>query len=343
MIPQFRINEAKQVIKIGLLSRQPVLIMGAPGIGKSDIVEQVRAELDYDMILTHPVVCDPTDAKGLPASFTNDFGQQQADFIPYGDLYYAMHATKPTIWFLDDLGQAPPAVQASFMQLLLAREVNGKRISDHVLFIAATNGRKHRAGVSGILEPVKSRFGLIFELIPHIDDLAPHLYATNCYSKIPAYLRFQPDAILEMKDTPDFEATPCPRTWSKLGKVLTALQDTMPDLRQRIVASSIGEARSLSYCAFEQLFGRLPDPEEVIKHPKSFIVPSEPDILYALCSSVATRTTTKNVASIAAIADRLPIQFSAMLQNDARAVCPDIDLTEAFGIWSEKITHAFIQ
>ncbi len=43
------------------------------------------------------------------------------------------------VCLLDDLGQAPPAVQAAAMQLLLARRVNGHAVSDHVTFLAATN------------------------------------------------------------------------------------------------------------------------------------------------------------------------------------------------------------
>ncbi len=75
-----------------------------------------------------------------------------------------MTATKLTACFIDDLGQATPAVQAAAMQLILARTLNGHRVSDHVVFIAATNRRTDRAGVSGILEPVKSRFATLVEL-----------------------------------------------------------------------------------------------------------------------------------------------------------------------------------
>jgi hypothetical protein len=32
----------------------------------SDIVEQVANELDHELLISHPVVEDPTDSKGLP-------------------------------------------------------------------------------------------------------------------------------------------------------------------------------------------------------------------------------------------------------------------------------------
>src|SRR5277367_501632 len=112
-------------------ARLPVLITGAPGVGKSDIVEQSTLASNADLLLSHPAVSDPTDAKGLPWPKK---GESEATFLPFGELARALKATKPTVWFLDDLGQASPAVQASYMQLLLARRVNGHVLPDCVTF-----------------------------------------------------------------------------------------------------------------------------------------------------------------------------------------------------------------
>ena len=57
-----------------------------------------------------------------------------AYFLPYGELHEILHAQEETIFFLDDLGQATPAVQAACMQLILARRINGHIVSDKVTF-----------------------------------------------------------------------------------------------------------------------------------------------------------------------------------------------------------------
>src|ERR1700733_3892079 len=99
-------------------ARLPLLITGAPGIGKSDIIGQAAHAAQADLLISHPAVADPTDAKGLPWPKT---GTDEATFLPFGELAHAIKSTRPTVWLLDDLGQATPAVQASFMQLILAR------------------------------------------------------------------------------------------------------------------------------------------------------------------------------------------------------------------------------
>ena len=121
-----------------------MLITGAPGTGKSDIVDQATREAGAELIISHPVTSDPTDFKGLGALVDGE-----AKFLPFDQLKDLITATRPTVFFLDDLGQAPPAVQAAAMQLILARRVNGHKVSDAVTFIAATNRktrprRRHR-------------------------------------------------------------------------------------------------------------------------------------------------------------------------------------------------------
>jgi midasin (ATPase involved in ribosome maturation) len=73
-------------------SRQNILITGAPGIGKSDIVNQSVTQAGGDLILSHPVCSDPTDFKGYPFPVENS----HADFLPFSDLLKLMDAN--VVW-----------------------------------------------------------------------------------------------------------------------------------------------------------------------------------------------------------------------------------------------------
>ena len=121
-----------------IAAKAPILITGAPGIGKSALVEQAAREAGADMILSHPAVADPTDAKGLPWANPDS---ESATFLPFGELAQALKAERPTVWFLDDLGQAPPAVQAR--SALLRR--SSCNPSAHTLANPFPVGTLHRA------------------------------------------------------------------------------------------------------------------------------------------------------------------------------------------------------
>src|SRR5438045_1091601 len=142
-----------------------VLIKSAPGAGKSEIVAQVATEENCDLIISHPAISDPTDYKGLPANVNG-----KAEFLPYGQLRRLIEAKRKTVCLFDDIGQAPNAVQASLMQVVQAREIDGQKISDFVTFIGATNDTTHQAGVSGMIEPLKSRWDSIVKLDFDLDD-----------------------------------------------------------------------------------------------------------------------------------------------------------------------------
>src|SRR3990167_5620340 len=193
-------RELAETLSYMIPARLPVLIVGAPGIGKSDLVARAALRTHYTLIISHPVVNDPTDAKGLPWP---DREAQSARFLPFGDLARALAAIEPTVWFLDDLGQATPAVQASYMQLLLARLIGDHVLPDCISFIAASNRRTDRAGVSGLLEPVKSRFTAILDLDPDLDDWSEWALANQVRPELLAFLRFRPDLLHNFRPSLD--------------------------------------------------------------------------------------------------------------------------------------------
>lgn len=281
-------------------ARLPLLITGAPGVGKSDIIGQATAAASADLLISHPAVADPTDAKGLPWPKP---GGEEATFLPFGELARAIHATNPTVWLLDDLGQATPAVQASFMQLILARRVNGHKLPDCVTFVAATNRRTDRAGVSGILEPVKSRFAAIVELEPTIDDWSQWAYANNVSSTLIAFLRYRPELLSKFEPSADITNSPVPRTWANLAR-LEALNLSQA-LEAAAFSGAVGDGPAAEYLAFRQMANSLINIDAILLAPDKVAIPSQPSELYATAVGLAARANPSNFARIATYANRL--------------------------------------
>lgn len=294
----------------------PVLVTGSPGIGKSDIITQAATGCDADIIISHPVVSDPTDAKGLPwLDKTGDC----ATFLPFGDLSHALKATKRTVWFLDDLGQATPAVQASFMQLILARRVNGHRLPDCVTFVAATNRSTDRAGVTGILEPVKSRFVTIIALEPSLDDWGNWALSNGIPPHGVAFLRFRPDLFNQFRPSADMSQSPTPRTWANLFR-LEALK--LPaTVEAEAMAGSVGQGEAAEYLAFRAMAESLVTVDEVLIHPQTATIPTKPAELYAISTALACRATVDNIDRVAIYCNRLMDakhgEFATLVLRDA--------------------------
>jgi hypothetical protein len=323
-------SQLQAILTAAIPARLPVLITGAPGIGKSDIVAQAAQQAGADLLISHPVVEDPTDAKGLPWA---NAGATEATFLPFGQLARAIHATRPTLWFLDDLGQASPAVQASYMQLLLARRVNGHILPDCITFVGATNRRVDRAGVSGILEPVKSRFACIVELEADIDSWCQWAFSHGIPATLIAFLRFRPELLSAFQPTADLTNSPSPRTWSHLSK-LEAL-NLPPAIESAVMAGSVGEGASLEYLAFRSMVKSLVNLDAILMNPDKAAIPSKPNELYAVSVGLAARANDTNFARIATYATRLYTEadkgeFAVLLVRDAIRRDERIQYTDSF-------------
>lgn len=307
----------------------PVLVTGAPGIGKSEICQQAADDCGAHFLLSHPVVEDPTVPAGMPWMVA---GQDHADFVPFGTLYAAMHAKDRTVWMIDDLGQATPATQAAYMQLLLARQCNGHVVPDCVTFVAATNRRTDRAGVSGILEPVKSRFTTIVELKPDLDDWCTWAFAHNIPVNLIAFLRWKIDLLFVHNPSADLTNSANPRTWTNLAR-LEAL-----NLPQQLEAASfmgaVGAGPATEYLAFRKMAAALQSIDSILLDPLKAEIPSKPDQLYATAIGLAAKATEQNLSRVGQYCERLVQrergEFAVLTLRDAYRRNPKLAQTEAF-------------
>lgn len=327
-------------LQTAIPNRLPVLITGAPGIGKTDVVRQACAAAGAELITTHPVVSDPTDYKGMPAITTGADGTPEAKFLPFNDLTALIHADRPTVYFLDDLGQAPPSVQAAVMQLLLARRINGHAVSDQVTFFAATNRRQDRAGVQGLLEPVKSRFATIVELEVDLDSWCQWALAHDIPAEIISFTRFRPGLLHDFQPTNDLTNSPSPRTLHNVARLMQA--GVTKELEYTLFAGAAGEAFAAEFLGFLKIFRSLPSPDAVLLNPNNHVIPTDPATCYALCGALARRASENNFDAVCTIANRMRAEnaatggaeFGVVLISDATQITPSLTATAAFTKWA---------
>ncbi|HEY6020142.1 MAG TPA: ATP-binding protein, partial [Candidatus Paceibacterota bacterium] len=166
-----RPRDLAELFQASIRARQNVLTVSPPGCGKTAIgYQSIQATKAHGFWL-YPSIGDPTDAKGMPWLYTNGDGKCKADFVPFDELaslYNALEAGELCVLVLDDLGQGTPATQASYMQLM-------DKLRGRCAVLAMTNDRTHRANVSGILEPIKSRFHTIVKFETSVQDWTEHL------------------------------------------------------------------------------------------------------------------------------------------------------------------------
>lgn len=324
-LPKINHQEYISLLEMLKVVNQPLLITGKPGIGKTYAPKKFCKANNIPLLIFHPAVDTPQDYKGLGARATRkmpDFdrpisAQEDeddlsfilngptntlvsyemvdmpiAEHLPYGQMLRLLEATELTYVFFDDLGQSPASVQAALMQVLGDRELCGKKIPDCIRFIAATNGREHRANVKGLLEPIKSRFGLIVELIEDlISWRSDFCVEANIYPLIPLFFEYKPEAFCHFSPNDTMENSPNPRLWAKLSEQLHYCEkNSIPkELRAKMCEGSVGEMYGAQYSKFEQIQNKLVTIDEIIDDPESFPIDQPLDIRYAMLGMLATK------------------------------------------------------
>ncbi|HAP71952.1 MAG TPA: hypothetical protein DCQ41_05745 [Cryomorphaceae bacterium] len=286
----------KQVLRAFKLKR-PLFVWGGPGIGKSNLIEQIVNSGDlgkacmFDMRLG---LVEPTDIRGVPYYNKESGKMDWADPVDLPSEEVAKQYDT-VVLFLDEFNQAVPAVQAASYQLVLNRRVGQYKLPDNVVVIAAGN-RETDKGVSYRMpKPLENRFGhfeLKCEFLPWLD------WAVKVGTKRPApihpdvvgYLTVHKADLYKIDPTSSSRGFATPRTWEFVSDNLDGIEDT--DFSDNdiidMVSAYVGEGLALKFNTHMKMSAKMPNPTDIISG-KVTEVSSDTDISakYSLSTSIA--------------------------------------------------------
>ena len=109
-------NKAKKSLYRAMKKKRPVFLWGPPGIGKSDIVEQITNQFSNSLLIDIRLsLWEPTDIKGIPYFDANVGKMVWGSPSELPDEALASQYDNITVFF-DEMNSAAPAVQAAAYQ-----------------------------------------------------------------------------------------------------------------------------------------------------------------------------------------------------------------------------------
>ncbi len=306
-----------------LAARKPVFLWGAPGVGKSQVVRQVAAGHDLDIVDIRAVLLDPVDLRGVPRIDDSGFAVwSPPSFLP---------KQGKGVLFLDELNAAPPLVQAACYQLVLDRRIGEYELPDGWTVVAAGNRESDRAVTNRMPSALANRMvHLDFE--PDIDDWLAWAEDNGLEPRLRAFLRFRPKLLHVFDPKSREKAFPSPRSWEYVSDIMAACSETA--LLFNLMRGTVGEAAAAECAGFLKIYENIPDADDVLADPGGAPIPNDPAVMYALCEAVARKASKDAMAGFAVLAARLPVEFGVLLMRDAAAVEPAVVETEAFKGWA---------
>jgi len=254
--------EARSLLMLTAVKRKrPVFLWGPPGIGKSELVHDIGAELDALVIDLRMALLDPTDVRGI-GFYSPDTKTMQ--WAPPNDLPSQEVAAKykHVILFLDEMNSAPPAVQSAAYQLILNRRVGQYELPDNVSLIAAGNRETDKGVTYRMPAPLANRF-VHFEMRVDFDSWLNWAVTHDINSDVIGYLSQHKGDLFDFDPRSSSRSFATPRSWTFVSEIL-AERDLAEKQVVDVLAGTVGEGIAHKFTGHRKWSGQLPSAADVL-------------------------------------------------------------------------------
>ncbi|WP_026511918.1 AAA family ATPase [Butyrivibrio sp. LC3010] len=270
-------------ILLNIAPARPVFIWGAPGIGKSALVEEFAMEVGLECVSLLGSQLAPEDIIGIP-----QIRGETSEFLPP-----KMIARKePYVLFLDELNACSQEVQKAFYSLIYERRIGEYHLPEGSIVIGAGNRTQDAAIVKTMSSALINRMFHV-QLKPDVKSWLSWAYGNGIHSWVTDYISQRPDHLFSEPPKTE-EPFSTPRSWHMLSDALKEFGDgekEIPIETIRMLAyGSITASHAGMFVAFIKQLDNKYLLEDIIKGDARWPEkPEDRDVLYFLAQSFRAR------------------------------------------------------
>ncbi len=348
-------DEAKELIK-GLRGLKiSFMLWGATGVGKSEAVRQLAAELDAELRDIRLCQKQPSDIGGLPAL---DHEARQTVFYPPAFLAPRADA-KAVILFFDEISLAPDDTKGAVLGILEERRQGNVEIPDNWIIVAAGNRPEDLANARGLGAAANRRL-LHIVIEPQLEATLQHFMKIGVAPEVLAFLKVFPQHLLgeESARTQKHELYPRPASWEKVSNILGELRQADKRAKHLAVAGIIGDSVAAEFMMLAEEVKNMKSVDELLeiqrKTPSKIgkYLPDTINGLYALSFAIASRASEETAVELLELVnwldEQLDERFAALPMRDLQTMAGSlllekiwkagwkVDQSKAFWRYNEK-------
>lgn len=258
---------------------RPVFIWGAPGIGKSAIVQKFADEVGLPCVSLLGSQLAPEDIIGIPR-----ISGEISEFLPP-----KMIARKePYVLFLDELNACSQEVQKAFYSLIHERRIGEYHLPEGSIVIGAGNRAQDSAIVKTMSSALINRMFHV-QLKADTKQWLHWAYENDIHPWVTDYITQRPDHLFSEPPKTE-EPYSTPRSWHMLSDALkeySAGEKEISDEALRMLTYGCVSAKHAGmFVAYTKQLGNRHLLNEIIKGEAAFPNrPEDRDVLYFLAQS----------------------------------------------------------
>ena len=211
------------------IRQRPVLLMGPPGVGKTQIMEQIAAETGVGLVaytITHHT---RQSAIGLPFIEKRIYGGEEFSVTEYtmseilASVYRLMESTglKEGILFLDEINCVSETLAPMMLQFLQCKTFGNQKLPEGWLIVAAGNPPEYNKSVREFDLVTLDRVRRI-DIEPKLSVWQDYARAHRLHPAVTAYLELRPQHFYKIENDVDGVQFVTARGWEDLSAYLQA-------------------------------------------------------------------------------------------------------------------------
>ena len=228
------------------IRQRPILLIGPPGVGKTQIMEQISQECQIGLAaytITHHT---RQSAIGLPFIERRQFGGKEYSATEYtmseivASVYEKMERTglDEGILFIDEINCVSETLAPAMLQFLQGKCFGNHQIPEGWIIVAAGNPPEYNKSVREFDIVTLDRIRRI-DVEPDFDAWKEYAVQANIHPAVGAYLNVRQQNFCRIETTVDGKLFVTPRGWEDLSWILSVYDQMGMDVDREIVSEYV--------------------------------------------------------------------------------------------------------
>ena len=258
----------------------PIMVWGAPGLGKSSIISEVASDLGIGFIDIRLAQREPVDIRGLPVP-----GEESVKWLVSSD--WPRDKNSRGIILFDEITAADRSLQVAAYEFILDRRLGELyTVPDGWYICAAGNRTEDRAVTSTISSALANRF-MHLELGEDVETWLIWARKHDIRPEVMGFIRFSPQMLFRQKNENLERGWPTPRAWERVSKMLEIMQNEDESLVRKMVYGLVGNRAGVEFMEFRKMSESFGDVKKMMTDPTSPVeIPTRADMRYALVTAM---------------------------------------------------------